>query len=170
MDNDAASSYSGTLIGTATSATFYDESFYYVNDDLNTINKVNFDENWNITGIEVLDTIPSTLTVNDIAMSPSGGTMYIIGDVQQEGGTYTTELILWDVNTGTFYTMNIAMDPGAQIAFGSDGQLYAIDQLSTDGATVAYIVDTTSGELTPISDEIVGGEDPFSDITDGRIM
>jgi hypothetical protein len=158
---------SGTLNGRAASATFYNNAYYYIDDDLNTINKVTFTSTWTKLSEVVLDTIPSAVIVNDIAMNPTGTTMYIIGEVN--GGT--SELISWDLATKVFYSMSISVTSGAQIAYGSDGVLYAIAPITDGGShSQTFTLDPTSGTLTQIPDDIIIIVDPFSDISTGPIL
>jgi hypothetical protein len=158
---------SGTLGGRAASATYYNNAYYYVDDDLNTINKVTFTSSWAVASQVVLDTIPSTIVVNDIAMNPTGTFMYMMGEVSGGG----RELISWDVNTETFYSMSIAINSGAQIAYGSDGVLYAIAPITEGGThSQTFTLDPASGTLTEIEDDIIIIDDPFSDISAGPIL
>jgi hypothetical protein len=165
---DPAPSFSaGTLTGIAASATFSGNAYYYVNEDLNTINKVTFTSAWAIASETVLDTIPSSIRVNDIAMNPAGDVLYMLGEVNGGG----RELISWNVTTETFYSMAITVTSGAQIAFGSDGVLYAIAPITEGGShSLTYIVNTSSGTLTPIEDDVIIIDDPFSDISSGPTM
>jgi len=157
----------GTLNGIAASGTFDNGAYYYVNESLNTINKVTFTSAWTIAGETVLDTIPSAVRVNDIAMNPEGTILYMLGEVN--GGS--KELISWDMATETFYTMAIAVTSGAQIAYGSDGVLYAVAPIVEGGShSTTYTVNTSTGTLTPIEDDIIIIDDPFSDISRGPIM
>ena len=157
----------GTLLGISASGTFFGDSYYYVNETTNTINKVTFTSTWTIAGETVLDTIPSAISVNDITMNPEGTTMYILGEVSGGG----RELISWDVTTEVFYSMAITINSGAQIAYGSDGVLYAIAPITEGGShSMTYTLDPSSGTLTPIEDDIIIIVDPFSDISLGPIM
>ena len=167
--NDTLPSFStGNLIGTAASGTFYNGSYYYVDESVNTINKVTFSSDWTIAGETVLDNIPNLITVNDIAMSPAGDYLYIMGQYDSGG----TELIAWNVSSQTFYTMSVAINNGAQIAFGSDGLLYAIAQSNGDGdTTTVYIIDENVGILTEVQEgEIIIVDDSFSDLSSGPVM
>jgi hypothetical protein len=158
----------GTLGGTAASGTFYDGAYYYVNEDLNTINKVTFSSSWAISGEIILDTIPGTVTINDIAMSPAGDYLYMTG--QYNDGA--TELISWEVSSHGFYTMSMPINEGAQIAFGSDGVLYAVAPVDEGaGNSTVYIIDLEDSVLT----EIEGSgfsffEDTFTDISLGPVF
>ena len=158
----------GILDGIAASGTFYNGSYYYVNENMNTINMVTFNNNWTIAGETVLDNIPSLITVNDIAMSPDGDYLYILGQYN-EGGT---ELISWNVNNQSFYSMAVSINNGAQIAYGSDDRLYAIAPITENGSfsEVYYIQDST-GILTELEEgELIIVDDPFSDISTGPVM
>lgn len=158
---------SGTLIGKAASGTYYEGGYYYINEDASTINKVTFNSNWTVAAEEVLDTIPSAIVVNDIAMNPDGSVLYMMGEVNGGG----RELISWNTETETFYSMAISINSGAQIAFGSDGILYAIAPISTGGShSQTYSLDPASGTLTLIEDDVIIIDDPFSDISKGPIL
>jgi hypothetical protein len=164
LTGEAPSFSAGTLNGTAASGTFYDGAFYYVDECLNTINKVTFTSNWTISNEVVLDTLPGQFTVNDIAMSPDGSILYLIG--QYGGGGM--ELISWNVSSLTFYSNSIAVNEGAQIAFGSDEQLYAISPLFSMGdSSQVYIIETNPDSLTIIADAIIDIDDPLIDISRG---
>ena len=106
LTGDDASFLAGTLNGTAASATFYDGSFYYVDAVSNTINEVTFDANWLIDDEIVVDTIPSTVVVTDIAMDPLGENLYMVGNV----GDGTTEMITWDVSADTYATIALPLN------------------------------------------------------------
>lgn len=167
LKDDSPSFSAGVLDGTAASGTFSENAYYYINEDLNTISKVTFTSSWAIAAEAILDTIPSSIVVYDIAMNPDGDVLYILGEVN--GGS--KELISWDMATETFYSMSIAIASGAQIAFGSDGVLYAIAPIVEGGThSLTYIVDTSTGNLTPIEDDVIIIEDPFSDIATGPMM
>jgi hypothetical protein len=158
----------GFLEGTSASGTFYDGGFYYVNPDFNTINKVTFNSNWTIAAETTLDTIPEVIAVNDIAMSPAGDYLYIVGEV--DGGS--TEMIKYSIAADAYYTIALNMDDGSQIAFGSDGLLYSIAPDVTSGSSsVAYTVNTNTGVLTEIDEgEIIIIEDAIIDISRGPNM
>lgn len=158
---------SGSLIGKASSGEFFNGAYYYVNEDLNTINKVNFTSAWAVASETVLDTIPSSVRVNDITMKPEGDILYILGEVNGGG----RELISWNVASETFYTMSITVNSGAQIAYGSDGVLYAVAPVSEGGShSLTYMLNPSSGVLTPIDDDVIIIDDPFSDMSMGPIL
>jgi hypothetical protein len=165
---DEDSSYvAGTLNGEATNATFSNDVYYYVDANTNTIHGVTFTESWAIASEVILDTIPSAITVNDITMNPDGDIMYILGELNGGG----KELISWDPNTETFYSTAIVINSGAQIAYGSDGVLYAIAPITEGGShSLTYTVNPSTGIMTPIEDDVIIIDDPFSDITGGPIM
>lgn len=158
---------SGTLIGRAASATFYNDQYYYVDELENTINKVTFNSNWTIASEEILDAIPLNVTVNDITMNPEGTALYMIGEV--DGGT--RQLISWNTQTETFYAIDLTITSGAQLSYGSDGVLYVVAPVSEEAThSLFYTLDPTSGSMTEINDDIIIIEDPFSDISAGPIM
>lgn len=158
---------SGSIAGNAGSATFYNNEYFYVNDVARTINKVSFDNGWFVNGEIILDTIPSAIVVNDITMNPAGTVIYMIGEVNGGG----RELISWDVSTETFYSMSISINSGAQLAYGSDGVLYAIAPIVEGGShSQTFIINPSTGTLTPIEDDVIIIDDPFSDISSGPIL
>jgi hypothetical protein len=166
--SDEDSSYlAGTLAGHATNACFGNDLFYYVDAATNRIHGVSFNEDWTISGETILDTVPGVVTVHDIALTPAGDIMYILGQVNSGN----QELISWNIATGAFYSTSIAINDGAQIAYGSDGILYAIAPIVPGGGhSQTFMVDTSNGTLTPIEDDDIIIDDPFSDITTGPIM
>jgi hypothetical protein len=168
MNNSLPSFSAGILDGTAASGTYYNDAFYYVNADFNTINKVTFTSNWQIANETVLDAIPGNMTVNDIAMSPAGDCLYIIGEVSGSG----TELIEWVIAADTYYTVALNINDGSQIAFGSDGNLYAVAPLDEGGGnSSSYIIDVETGILTELEEgQIIIIDDAFSDIANGPVM
>jgi len=164
LNEEGPSVLAGYLSGIAASATFYNENYYYVDELVNSINKVTFSSDWSIACESILDTIPGNMTVNDIAMSPNGDFLYIMA-IDQAGGN---ELISWDLENHLFYSMALSIHDGVQIAFGSNGLLYAIAPLSDEGGTSGiYVIDTECDTLTVIEDEIIFIEDPFSDMASG---
>lgn len=165
LNSEDPSFSAGSLNGTAASGTFYDGAYYYVDEAERTINQVTFFANWAIDTETVLDTLPSLVIVNDIAMNPDGQFLYILG--QYNGGG--VELITWEVCSQTFYTLSIPIREGAQIAFGSDGELYAIAPLCNGCSnSQVFLVDLAIGTLTNIDDEIILILDqPFSDLSMG---
>ena len=93
--------------------------------------------------------------------------MYMLGEINNG----VKELISYNLADETFYSMSISVNSGGQIAFGSDGTLFVLAPISEGGThSYIYFIDTSSGTLTPISDNIIIIDDPFSDISGGRIM
>jgi hypothetical protein len=167
LDDQYPSYVVGTLAGEAASATFLNNTFYYVDSNASTIKAVTISDGMTITSESTLDTIPGSVTVNDIAIKPDGTSIYILGEVNGGG----KELISWDVPTESFYSMSITVTSGAQIAFGSDGYLYAIATIVEGGThSLIYTIDLNSGTLIPIDDDVIIIEDPFSDISIGPVM
>lgn len=167
LEDEDSSCVAGTLQGEVLSATFSDGVYYYVDALTNTIHGVSFSESWNIASDLVLDTVPASVTVEDIAIGPEGEKLYILG--QYNGST--TQLLSWEIASGNFYSSSYTVPSGSQIAFGSDGLLYGI-QPGGDGndSAMVWAIDIESGILTVISDEIIFIDDPFSDITRGPTM
>jgi hypothetical protein len=70
-----------------------------------------------------------------------------------------------------FYYSPVVINNGAQLAFGSDGILYAIAPQYDFGTTAwIYVIDIESVTLTVIEDEIIIIEDPFTDLASGPLM
>lgn len=167
LKDDDPSFKSGDLLGTAKSGTYFSGAYYYVNDDVNTINRITFTTDYLIASEATMSTIPNAVTVYDIAMSPVGDYLYILGSVDNGG----MELIAWEMATDTYFTMAMSLNSGSQIAYGSDGTLYVLEPVAGDQGVTAYDVNTEDGTLTEINDgEIIIIDDPFSDIATGPIM
>jgi hypothetical protein len=168
LSDENPSQSAGTLNGTAASGTYYNGVYYYVNADFNTINMVTFDSDWLIASETVLDTVPMTVTVNDIAMSPAGDYLYLLGEVDSGN----PELIKYAIGADIYYTIALNINNGAQIAYGSDGLLYAIAPVIEGGSSsVAYSVNPNTGVLTEIDEgHIIIVPDAFSDLSMGPIM
>jgi len=168
LQGDDPSFCAGTLNGIAASGTFYNQAYYYIDENLNTINEVSFNDNWMILYETILDTIPGNVNVNDIAMSPAGDKLYILGEY--DGGA--TGLITWNIPDETFYSTSIMINEGAQIAFGSNGQLYALAPGDEGGGefNFVYVIETECCTLTPIDDLIIIIDDPFSDLSGGPAL
>lgn len=163
---DADPSFSaGTLNGTAASGAYYNGAFYYVNPDFNTINMVTFTPTWQIATQTTLDTVPGSIVVNDIAVSPAGDYIYLVGEVN--GGA--SEMIKYSLAADIYYSIALNITSGSQIAYGSDGMLYAIAPVIEGGSSsVAYSVNTNTGVLTEIDEgHIIIVPDAFSDISVG---
>jgi hypothetical protein len=168
MDDNIPSFSTGTLNGTAGSATYYNDTYYYVNADFNTINMVTFDSDWLIESETFLDSIPMVVTVNDIAMNPTGDTLYLLGEVN--GGS--PELIKYAIDADIYYTISLNITNGAQIAFGSDEVLYVIAPVIEGGSSsVAYTVNPNNGVLSEVDEgHIIIIPDAFTDISNGPPM
>jgi hypothetical protein len=164
MKDTYPSYLAGNLIGYAESGTFYNGCYYYIDQSAHTINKVTFNTDWTISGESVEDVVPSSLSISDIAMSPYGDFLYMVGT--QSGGS--VQLISWQVSTGTFFSMPVAINSGSQIAFGSDGILYAVSP-GTSGST-AFTLNTSNGGATPIDDDVIIIGNSFSDLSGGPIL
>ncbi len=113
----------GILSGTASSATFYDGNYYYVDEVTNNIIAVSFDSDWQIESQNVISTIPESVSVQDISMSPDGTNLYMIGDVDDG----STELITLQMASDVYATLAIPVNSNSQIAYGSDNILYVIE-------------------------------------------
>jgi hypothetical protein len=164
LEEEENSFFSGVLQGSALSATFHNENFYYVDSVDNTIRGVNFTDNWNIFQDIILDTIATSISVNDIAMNPEGSKLFISGELTSGEG----KLLYWEPSTGNLYDSSTEVSKEAQIAFGSDGLLYAVSNLFSEGGIYEIqVIDIESDTLTVIDEEIIYIEDPFSDLAKG---
>ena len=166
VNDDSPAFYAGDLTGTPASGTFYDGYYYYVDEETHTINRAGFNDDGTIQSTVALSTLPNTNPVSDIAMNPSGTNLYIVSN-REEG----TDLITWDVIENTFYMVAVILEPGAQLAFGSDGNLYAFEEIpGGDGSTRSAIVSTETGNVTIIDDGSSIVEEPLSDVSSGKTL
>ena len=134
----------GKLSGPASCGTFYNDSYYYVNDVIKTLNIVSFSENWMICSEHRLDTIPARAFIKDIAMSPAGDRLYLLGN----DGNGESELFSWDLNDKTFYSTSIEIYDDVHISFGSDNLLYALLSPENGGVqSIARVIDTENVQL-----------------------
>jgi hypothetical protein len=169
LDDYGASYLAGTLNGVATNGTFFDGFYYYVDAITNTIHKVDFTEDWIIASEVIVSTLPNTtVTVNDIAMNQTGTELFIMADMQSGG----TELIKYSMGANSYYSIGLTINQNAEIAFGSDNQLYTIVPNADGDGSVGYIIDTNTGVLILIGGGgIDDNEDPGGggkmDITGG---
>jgi hypothetical protein len=164
LTDEGASVSTGTLTGTASSATFHDGSYYYVDGNTNEIMQVSFDSNWNITTDVVISTIPGSVTITDIAMNLDGTEMYMVGNV----GNGTTEMIVWDVQADTYSTIALTLAENTQIAYATDGKLYAVSP-EGNGESSTHTIDTNTGVSEEINIGTPIGIDPIKDISKGPV-
>jgi len=156
----------GTLNGDAKSADYFNEKYYYIDESANTIREVSFGAIGNIASDDIISTMPNSLVVTDIAMDPSGDLMYIVGNV----GDGTTEMVKWDMPGDTYYTISLSLNEDIQIAYASDGILYAIEPSGSGIGSSTYTIDTDTGYAIEINEDDVIVVDPFSDITKGPVF
>lgn len=154
---------SGSLSGVAASGTFGDGNFYYVNETNNDVMEVSFDTAWQVASENVMSTIPGTIDVTDIAISPTGQ-FYMVGVYND-----TVQLIELDRSSGTDVfttTNNVDLGNNPQIAFGDDGLFYAVTATSDGNGSII-------SELNPSTGQIISADTsnivpvPFSDLTGG---
>jgi hypothetical protein len=165
FNTDTDSEYIGDLEGTAKSATFYDNKYYYVDEAANTIVETTFDSEGLILDQTVISTIPSSVTITDIAMSPAGDYLYMVGNVSDG----TTEMITYDMLADSYATIDLTVNENTQVAYGSDGVLYAIEPTNGSGS-LTYTLDTDTGVVNEINDDDIIIIDPFADVARGPIM
>ncbi len=154
LDGTSSSFLAGTLSGEAQSAAFYDGNYYYVDAVTNEIKMVSFDSNWNVSTETTTSTIPESVTVSDIAISPDGSYIYMVGEMSDG----STELIEYDMVNDSYSSLSITLDSSTQIAYGSDSVLYGIEDSSSGGET-AYTIDPSTGTATSIDSEDVSSVD-----------
>lgn len=156
----------GTLDGPTQSATFYNSNYYYVDANSNELVEVTFDSNWQIVSQSVISTVPGSVTIEDITFSPDGSNLYIIGSI----GDGSSELITLDVAMDFYATLDIPLNSGSQIAYGSDGLLYVVEPLPDDAGSAVSTIDPTTGTVNQISNDDVIEIDPFADLAGGPLM
>jgi hypothetical protein len=172
LDDYGASYLAGSLNGVATNGTFFGGFYYYVDANTNTIHKVGFNENWIITSEIVVSTLPNTtVTVNDIAMDATGSTLYVMAELSSG----SSELIKYIVSDNSYYSIGLTINQDAEIAIGSNGQLYAVVPDGDGDGSVAYIIDTATGVHIligggGIDDEEDPGGGGKQDLTSGTIL
>jgi hypothetical protein len=68
--------------------------------------------------------------------------------------------------------MSVSINNGVQIAFGSDGLLYAIAPTTgNENGSEIYYIDENVGILTEVPEgEIIIVDDSFSDLSSGPVM
>jgi hypothetical protein len=168
LASESPSVCSGLLGGVASNGTFRDGSYYYADMLSQTLRRVDFTTAGAISCETVLDTVPGNVTIGDMAMSPDGSVLYMTGAMSGGG----CELISWNTLSGQFYAHSLDLDAELQIAFGSDGALYAVAPYPLQGmSSVVYIIDLETDSLTELpgqGDIIIA--DPFSDLTGGPVM
>ncbi len=164
LNGTSPSFLAGTLSGEPASAAFYDGNYYYVDAATNEIKMVSFDEDWQIISEVTVSTIPESITVNDIAISPDGSYIYIVGEMSDG----STELIEYDMVNDSYSSLSITLSNSTQIAYGSDGILYAIED-SANGGETAYSIDPNTGSSTEIGSDDVSTVD-IGDIAIGPIQ
>jgi len=166
LQDDTASFFSGPISGEVHSATFADGVYYYVDAVNNAIHAITFNENFEILNDIILDTIPLPVTINDIAMAPSGNTLFLLGR-DLEGNM---QLLSWGCTDHSFSIGSLDIGESAQIAFASNGRLYAIAPLLDEGDVFfVYDIVIDSNTLTLVEDEIIYIEDPFTDLSSGPV-
>ena len=167
-DNTASVQVQGTLMGVPTSATFYGDSYYYVDTDLD-IQQVTSTDDWASFTDSNIGNIPSSLmaSVSDIAMSPDGDYLYIAG----ANATGIGVIVSWEVEEPHyFYSFNSTSDDVIlEIAFGADGTLYGVAPIDGGGSqTYSITLSSDSFSTVPITINTggsggIGGDDEFGD-------
>jgi hypothetical protein len=168
LASESPSVCAGLLDGIASNGTFRDGSYYYADLLTHTLRRVDISPSGAILCEAVLDTIPGNISIDDMAMSPDGSVLYMTGSMSGGG----CELISWTTFSSQFFIHSLGIDAEVQIAFGSDGLLYAVAPYPLQGnSTAVYTIDLETDSLTELpgpGDIII--EDPFSDLTQGPVM
>lgn len=163
---DSTESYKvGDLDGIAASATFYDGSFFYVDENSNQIMEVSLagSDSLYIVSESVFSTIPNSIEVNDIAFEPNGDHLYIVGEYNNE-----MQLLELEVATDAYSSTDINVASNAQIAYGDDNILYAVETDPVGIVTISSI-DPGSGNIEQIDDNDIEVVDPFADLASGPV-
>jgi hypothetical protein len=185
MNSDLPSEIIGTISGTATGGVFLNGNYYYLNTDPNSPDYMEIIEvvltydpsagTWSMTeNTDYSSAMPYDMTITDLATD--GTNIYLIGI--NENGTPddstddTINIVIYDVANGSYSGTMLAELVGngdPQIAFGADGNLYAID-VNEDGETVLKILDPTTGDQIPTDNDdqpVNGGGEDVIDIGPG---
>lgn len=168
VESDNNSVLVGTLDGAATSATFYEGNYYYVDNADNEIKEVTFSgtETLSISSESDYSTIPSAIAVNDIAFEPTGDNLYIIG-------VYNTnvEFIGLEIITDTYSTIQLdeTITSDAQIAYGDDDNLYMVSGSIDGGGSIVSTLSPETGVSVPIEQDSLIIIDPFGDMAGGPL-
>jgi hypothetical protein len=183
QDEDETPSYAvGPLEGTVKSATYYDGTFYYINETVNnsgeTVNEirevtVSVDPTtsefyFNSSDDVVVGIIPSTFTaINDITFDPtSTGDLYLIG----ETGDGNAQLLVYDQTAQTL-TNTVITDAGGspviissnpQIAFTDGGDLYMVNAADPSGDIVSILTASPGVVTYTVEEPIVEVPFPFA--------
>ncbi|HNQ83131.1 MAG TPA: hypothetical protein PLW31_06770 [Bacteroidales bacterium] len=164
LQGEEPSFCAGILSGPSTCGTFQGDHYYYINNSTGSIQSVSFTSTWLIAEEMPLDTLPAGYAVNDIAMDSSGESLYILA--QNQSGSM--QLLRWDAGEPAFFSMPVAVSEDAQIAFGSDGLLYAVSSTGEcDTCFYIYTIDLENGMLEFVEDDVIMFDDPFSDLSRG---
>jgi hypothetical protein len=59
------------------------------------------------------------------------------------------------------------LNEDTQIAYGSDGNLYALGGFTEGSGVETYFIDTSVTTLTPIYSGVIAVEEPISDVSRG---
>jgi len=151
----------GNLNGSAAGGTFYDGNYYYVDDATNEIFEVAFNDNNEIVSENVIGTLDQNMNVQSIAMSPDGLTIY--GVDSQDG---TDQIFSYNISGQTSSQVADTDNNEVEIAFGSDEELYAIDEtgeLSTINIENGEIIDVAGVDVdVELSDITTAPEEEVS--------
>jgi len=151
----------GNLNGSAAGGTFYDGNYYYVDDATNEIFEVALNDNNEIVSENVIGTLDQNMNVQSIAMSPDGLTIY--GVDSQDG---TDQIFSYNISGQTSSQVADTDNNEVEIAFGSDEELYAIDEtgeLSTINIENGEIIDVAGVDVdVELSDITTAPEEEVS--------
>lgn len=148
----------GDLTGSAANGTYYDGNYYYVDDATNDIYEVTLNDDNEITGETVIGAMDQDMNVQSIAISTDGMTIYGVNN--QDGSDV---IFSYDLNTGTSASVANTDNNNVEIAFGSDGELYAVDEtgdlssVNTDNGAISDVanIDVDLSDITTAPEEEV---------------
>jgi hypothetical protein len=173
MHDDDASFYAGILEHEATNATYHDGVYYYIYFDATTntnkLQSVTFNSDMTIDDEIYLSTIPSSVSVSDIAMRPGGAYLDIAGSYNGNDAF----LVSYIMATGEYYALTLTQQIGGyQIAYGDNGLLYGIYTVTSGNGTEisTFNIDTSTGSSTLIDDDIIIVDPFFTDVSSGPAL
>lgn len=187
LNSDTVSELVGNISGVASGATHMNGNYYYYNSDQNSANfaeilevAISFDTIAGWSAVEngdysypITDDISHSLEVTD--MASNNGIIYLIGTDNNSTPNQASDDIFWLVSweNSSYNFINADVSSDAQIAFGADDQLYAIQQ-NSDGDSFIQTMDTDNGNTNPDipsdGDFITGdGSGSLNEITGGIV-
>ena len=144
--------YLGLLNGSVVGASFYDGAYYYIAEEINSLMKVEVNSgDYNPVAVCSGFGTASDFTFGDFAIS-SAGMLY--------GSTRVAFQMFFslDMNICSYYKFAGSNALDLQLAYGSDGKLYGINNANG----YSYVIDEETGVATQLSFTFVGVADMAS--------